>query len=260
MKRYIYKMNYNKIAETLDQASFNAKATEQISNNQAINLEEAYAIQSISLGRRYIRGEQLLGLKLGFTSKAKMEQMGVHDMIWGRLTDKMFYKNGSELIINDFIHPRAEPEIAFRVSKTINEVINLENAKDYVDGLAVAIEIIDSRYENFKFSLEDVVADNCSSAGFTYGQWMPVETKIQDIPMQLIIDGETVQDGNSNAILGNPWESFVNAARLASENGEVLKVGSIILAGAATPAVYLKAGQKVEAQADGLGSISLRIR
>lgn len=252
-------MNYNKIAETLDQASFHANATEQISNNQTINLEEAYAIQSISLARRYIRGEKLLGLKLGFTSKAKMEQMGVHDMIWGRLTDKMYYENGGQLQINDFIHPRAEPEIAFRVSKTINQLITLENAKDFVNGLAVAIEIIDSRYENFKFSLEDVVADNCSSAGFAYGAWMPASTKIQDIPMTLKFDNEVVEEGNSNAILGNPWESFVNAARLARENGEALKTGSIVLAGAATPAVYLKQGIKVEVLAEGLGSVSLQI-
>ncbi len=252
-------MNYNQIAETLDLASFNAKAVEQISKKKSINLEEAYAIQSISLARRYIRGEKLLGLKLGFTSKAKMEQMGVHDMIWGRLTDKMYYNDGSTLSLNDFIHPRAEPELAFRVSKTIDQVITLENAKEYVDGLAVAIEVIDSRYKNFKFSLEDVVADNCSSAGFTYGQWLPVESNIQDVKMSLSFDGEIVQEGNSNAILGNPWESFVNAARLARENGEVLKAGSIILAGAATPAVYMKKGQKVEAKAEGLGTVSLEV-
>jgi len=252
-------MNYNQIAEKLDQASFQAKATEQISNTQALNLEEAYAVQSISIARRYIRGEKLLGLKLGFTSKAKMEQMGIHDMIWGRLTDKMFYKNGGELSTQDFIHPRAEPEIAFRVTKHIDQPITLENAKDYVDGLAVAIEIIDSRYENFKFSLEDVVADNCSSAGFTHGAWLPVETKIGDIAMTLSFDGEVVQSGNSNAILGNPWESFVAAARLARENGEVLQAGSIILAGAATPAEYIKQSKSMEAYAEGLGKVSLQI-
>lgn len=252
-------MNYNKIAETLDLASFNARATEQISNTHSLNLEEAYAVQSISLARRYIRGEKLLGLKLGFTSKAKMEQMGIHDMIWGRLTDKMYYENGSELAINNFIHPRAEPEIAFRISKEIDQKITLENAKNYVDGLAVAIEVIDSRYQNFKFSLEDVVADNCSSAGFTLGSWLPVETKIQDIRMTLKFDEAIEQEGNSNAILGNPWESFVNAARLAKDNGEVLKAGSIILAGAATPAVYLKSGIKVEAWAEGFGTVSLKI-
>lgn len=252
-------MNYNKIAEKLDQAAHSAKAVEQISTKLPLNLEEAYGIQSISMGRRYIRGEKWMGLKLGFTSKAKMEQMGVHDMIWGRLTDKMYYENGSDLPIDRFIHPRAEPEIAFRISKTIDQKITLENAKDYVDAVAVAIEIIDSRYENFKFSLEDVVADNCSSSGFTIGDWLPVDTQIQDIAMQLIIDGEPVQEGNSNAILGNPWESFVAAARLAKENGVILRTGAIILAGAATPAVYLKRGQKVEANAEGLGSVSLNV-
>lgn len=250
-------MNYNQLAQRLDQAAFDAKSTSQLSINHSINLDEAYAIQSISLSRRYLRNEKWLGIKLGFTSKAKMEQMGVHDMIWGRLTDKMYYKNQGSLSMNDFIHPRAEPEIAFRVAKDIDQVINLDNALNFIDGVAIAIEIIDSRYENFKFSLEDVVADNCSSAGFVIGDWHPATTTIQDIDMQLIIDGETVQAGNSNAILGNPMESFVAAARLAKENGEALKKGSIILAGAATPAVYLKANQQVVAQAVGLGQVQI---
>lgn len=253
-------MNYNQLAEILDQAAHTATPTTQLSLNNNINLQEAYAIQSISLGRRYIRGEQWVGLKLGFTSKAKMEQMGVHDMIWGRLTNQMAYANGADLPLERFIHPRAEPEIAFRVAKDINTVITLDNAKEYVDGVAVAIEIIDSRYQNFKFSLEDVVADNCSSTGFTMGTWQAVETPIQDIQMSLIINDETVQTGNSNAILGNPWESFVAAARLAKENGEILPKGAIILAGAATPAVYLAKNQEVKAIAEGLGEVSLQTK
>lgn len=252
-------MNYNQIAQMLDQAAFQASATQQISLKHSVNLDEAYAIQSISLGRRYRRGEQWMGLKLGFTSKAKMEQMGVHDMIWGRLTDKMFYKSGSELNIAEFIHPRAEPEIAFRISKTVDQTLAFHNALDYIDGVGVAIEVIDSRYENFKFSLEDVVADNCSSAGFTLGNWHPADTAIRDLKMSLLIDGEVVQQGNSNAILGNPLESLIAAARLARENGEALEKGAIILAGAATPAVYLKAGQRVEARAEGLGKVELKV-
>ena len=252
-------MNYNKTAEILDQAAFKATAIEQISQSQAFNLEEAYAIQSISLARRYVRGEKLVGLKLGFTSKAKMEQMGVHDMIWGRLTSHMQRNSGGEIVIKQFIHPRAEPEIAFRISKTIDQVLTLDNALAYIDGVAVAIEIIDSRYQNFKFSLEDVVADNCSSAAFTIGAWQAPTTKIQDIQMQLMVDGAVVQEGNSNAILGNPLESLIAAARLAAENGEILGAGSIVLAGAATPAVYLAANQQVEAIAEGLGKVSLKV-
>ena len=252
-------MNYNRLAEILDVAAYRAQATQQISISYPINLQEAYAIQSISLARRYRRGEKWLGLKLGFTSKAKMEQMGVHDMIWGRLTNKMFYKNGSTLKKADFIHPRAEPEIAFRLSKSIRQPIDLNNALDFVDGVAIAIEIIDSRYENFKFSLEDVVADNCSSAGFTVGEWHRANTPIQDIDITLAVDGQVVQRGNSTAILGNPLESLVAAARLARENGEVLEGGAIILAGAATPAIYIQEGQLVEAQAESLGNVQLYI-
>lgn len=252
-------MNYNQIAEKLDNAAFKAEAIPQISLSNAINLDQAYAVQSISMARRYIRGEKLLGLKLGFTSKAKMEQMGVHDMIWGRLTDKMFYENGGTLNFGDFIHPRAEPEIAFLIAKDVDQIIDLENASTYVDGLAVALEIIDSRYQNFKFSLEDVVADNCSSAGFVIGEWHSFDTNIKGIDMSLTIDGQVIHAGSSDAILGNPWESLVAAARLARENGERLTAGTIILAGAATPASYLQAGQEVSAFAEGLGTVSVKV-
>lgn len=251
--------NYHQLAETLDKAALQAIPVPQLSLSHRLNIEEAYAVQSISMARRYIRGEKKVGLKLGFTSKAKMEQMGVHDMIWGRLTDEMQCENGGELPFKSFIHPRAEPEIAFRVSQTIDQSLTLDNALQYIDGIAVAIEVIDSRYKNFKFSLEDVVADNCSSAAFVIGEWQPIDTNIRGVAMSLIVNGETVQSGNSDAILGNPFESLVNAARLALQNGEILKAGDIILAGAATPAVFLKENQTVVAIAEGLGEVSLRV-
>lgn len=252
-------MNYNKVAEDLDSASLNATAVPQVSLTDPLNLDQAYAIQSISLGRRYQRGEKWVGLKMGFTSKAKMEQMGVHDLIWGRLTNKMFYKTGSDLPFNKFIHPRAEPEIAFLLSKDIDQVLTLDNVAEYVAGVTIAIEIIDSRFQNFKFSLEDVIADNCSSAAFTVGEWQDVGSVIQDINISLSVDGEVVHAGNSNAILGNPWESLISAARLAKDNGEVLTKDAIVLAGAATPAVYIAAGQKIEAKGDGLGTATLMV-
>ncbi|MBT8233838.1 MAG: fumarylacetoacetate hydrolase family protein [Bacteroidia bacterium] len=253
------KMNYNLIADSLDKAAMYATPIAQVSGQNPINLDEAYAIQSISLAKRYVRGEKFLGIKLGFTSKAKMEQMGVHDMIWGRLTDRMLYMQNEELDIQDFIHPRAEPEIAFRLSQDVDCILDESNAMDYIDGVAVAIEIIDSRYENFKFSLEDVVADNCSSAGFIIGEWQPKDTPVANLEMKLIIDNETVESGNSNAILGNPMESLYAASRLALENGEQLLEGHVILAGAATSAIYIKEGQLVKAEASGLGSVELQI-
>lgn len=252
-------MTATEIAEKLDTAALNAASIPQISSYYPMALDEAYTIQKSSLERRYSRGEHLVGLKMGFTSKAKMEQMGVHDLIWGRLTDKMHYPLGAEIVRSDYIHPRAEPEIAFRVSKDITEDISLSNAEEYVDAVAVAIEIIDSRYENFKFSLEDVVADNCSSAGFTIGEWMPGDTVIENILMSMVSDDIIVGKGNSSAILGNPWESFVAAARLAKTHGETIKAGHVILAGAATAATYIKSGQTISAHAEGLGMVYLDV-
>lgn len=252
-------MNFNKIAEKLDAAAFNATATAQVSQDVPISLDEAYAVQSISMARRYLRGEERLGIKMGFTSVAKMEQMGVNDMIWGRLTDGMHFESGTELQIDRFIHPRAEPEIAFLVKKDANTHISIEEAQEYVESVAVAIEIIDSRYENFKFSLEDVVADNCSSSGFVLGEWKDVSTNIQDIKMQLSFGDTVVREGNSNAILGNPWKSFVAAVRISIEQGEPLQAGDIVLAGAATAAEYISSGNIVTAFAEGLGVADIRV-
>lgn len=243
----------------LDEAAFSAQPVAQLSTQQVFSLEDAYIIQKASIDRRLDRGEKMVGYKLGFTSKAKMKQMGVHDLIWGRLTDKMDYKPGFDLAISDFIHPRAEPEIAFLIGKDINKPLDLGSVKDYIAGVSVAIEFIDSRYVNFKFSLEDVVADNCSSSGFCTGDWLPADTRIEDLPISLSIDGNVVEDGNSNAIMGNPWESAVEATRLVIANGETLKEGHILLAGAATPATFVERGQTVEAEADGLGKISINI-
>src|SRR5690606_32872038 len=159
------------IAQTLDQAAKNTQAVPQMAAEYNITLKDAYEIQREAIKLREQRGEKITGYKLGFTSKAKMEQMGVHDLIWGILTDEMEILPNSSVDKNRWIHPRVEPEIAFRVSKDIDRPLALDELPDYLDGMAAALEIIDSRYENFKFSLEDVVADNCSSTGYVIGKW-----------------------------------------------------------------------------------------
>ena len=247
------------LAEVLDNAAKDSTPITQLSLNHSFSLVDAYEIQKVSIKRRYERGENATGLKLGFTSRAKMEQMGVHDLIWGRLTDKMAIENGGDLALSGYVHPRAEPEIAFLLKDDITDLISLENATDFISGVAAAIEIIDSRYENFKFSLEDVVADNCSSSAYILGDWKEATTNIADLAIELKVNGEIVHSGNSNAILGNPLESLVEAVRLASENNVPLKKGMIILAGAATPAVFLKKDDQVEVNVADLGTVTLNV-
>ena len=250
-------MNLNEIAKTLDSAAANAKVTSQISHTTSLTEEQAYKIQRLSMAERLTRGEKFVGLKLGFTSFAKMEQMGVHDMIWGPLTDKMWYKNGDELPLNQFIHPRAEPEIAFLLKKDLDREISLEEIPAYIQACAPAIEIIDSRYENFKFSLEDVIADNCSSSAFVIGAWQPLLESLNDLEMSLLFDKEVMQSDSSNAILDNPYLSISNASRLAAKYNQPFKAGDILLAGAATPAVFVQKGRKITTKVAGLGSCNI---
>lgn len=247
------------IADTLDRAALNSNTTQQVSLGQTISLEDSYKIQQLSLDNRYARGEKLTGYKLGFTSKAKMEQMGVHDIIWGRLTDAMQYQSGQALPSHKFIHPRVEPEIAFLIGKRIDRAITLDEATDFLQGVGSALEVIDSRYENFKFSLEDVIADNCSSSAYAVGDWMPPSTDVNHLAIELKINGETRQTGNSNAILDNPLASLVEISRLLHQNGIALEEGSVILAGAATSAEFIHPGDMIEGHFAGLSTVHLSV-
>ena len=248
------------LAAQLDEAAYTATATAQLSEQTPITIKDAYAIQAASINRRIDRGERLAGYKMGFTSKAKMEQMGVHDIIWGRLTDRMEITDGGALTRAEFIHPRVEPEIAFRISRRIDRAITLEDVPDYIDGVTCALEVIDSRYENFKFSFEDVVADNCSSSAFVIGQWLPPTTPVNKVAISLAVNDEEVQNGTSEAILGNPFESLIEASQMMERYQAVIEPGHVVLAGAATPAVHIHAGDRIEGRFFGLGTITFTVK
>ncbi len=249
-------MTDNEIADILHQAAFTMKPVSQMAADVGMTLEQAYNIQSLLLEKRLAVGEKLTGYKLGFTSKAKMKQMNVDDLIWGFLTDAMEIKSGEEALLSKYIHPRAEPEIAFKVKKDITSKIEMHQISEYIEAFAVAVEVIDSRYKNFKFSLEDVIADNCSSTGYCIGEWHPLVDNLNDLKIQLSFNDEVVQKGFSQAILDNPYASVLELSRLASEKGLRLNKGQIILAGAATAAEWMKPNVNVQASLQGFGHVS----
>ncbi|MBX3563569.1 MAG: fumarylacetoacetate hydrolase family protein [Sphingomonas sp.] len=245
------------IAARLDDAAYRAEATPQLA--EPLTLEEAYAVQAASLARRYARGERRVGIKMGFTSRAKMAQMGIDEMIWGRLTDGMMVEDGSQIDIADYVHPRVEPEVAFILSAPLPERVTTAAALAAVSGVAPALEIIDSRYRDFKFSLTDVIADNSSSSGFVIGPWSDPRGDLSNLGFVMEIDGVTRQIGSSAAILGNPIRSLVAAARLAEEAGEPLQAGDIVMAGGATAAEQLAPGQHVRLQIQRLGRVEFTV-
>jgi len=249
------------VAKIVDDAAKNATAIEQLSSQgHNLTLEQAYQVQDASLARRIERGEKQVGIKMGFTSRAKMIQMGVDDMIWGPLTDDMFIEEGGETNFERYIHPRVEPEIAFLLKKPLSGEVTLSEVIAATEAVAPALEIIDSRYDNFKFSLEDVVADNCSSTGFVVGAWQSAETDISNLGMVMEFDGDAVQIGSSAGILGNPWRSLAAAARVAGESGKTLPAGSIVLAGASTAAEALRPGVHVRLNCEKLGVAEFTVK
>jgi 2-oxo-3-hexenedioate decarboxylase len=138
------------LAQRVDDAARYAKEIPQLS--EQITLDDAYAIQKQSLARRYERGERQIGIKMGFTSRAKMVQMGVHDMIWGRLTDAMIVEDGGQTSFKKYVHPRVEPEIAFLLKDELVGTITPMQALSAVEAVAPAVELIDSRYQAFVFA------------------------------------------------------------------------------------------------------------
>lgn len=243
----------------LDNAARTAKAVPQFTGDDAFDLDTAYRIQQASIAARLQRGERIVGMKMGFTSRAKMVQMGVSDMICGRLTDAMLVEDGGSIRMADFVHPRVEPEIAFLLKRPISGRMTPLQAMDAVEAVAPALEIIDSRYEAFKFSLTDVVADNSSSSAFVVGAWHRPDTDLANLGMVMSFDGRAEAIGSSAAILGHPARSLAAAARLAAEQGLDLEAGAIVLAGGATAASALKAGLHVSLEVQNLGATGFSV-
>ncbi|MED1794681.1 2-keto-4-pentenoate hydratase [Brevibacillus nitrificans] len=224
-----------------------------------MTIEDAYEIQRQLIANKEQAGERCIGLKLGLTSRAKQQMMGVHEAIYGYLTDGMLATEWETIAHERFIHPKAEPEIAFLMGEDLQGT-NV-TAKDVLRAtryVAPAIEIIDSRYENFRFTLPDVVADNCSSAAFVVGsRWVaPGSLDLALAGVVMTINGVIQTTGSGAAVLGHPATSVAWAVNKLGEQGSGLKKGQIILSGALTEAVLFQPGDVIQVSVDGMGSVS----
>ena len=252
------------LAGVLAEATRTGEAVPQLSISTPLTVDDAYAVQQAGIALLAERGDEQVGVKLGLTSKAKAAQMGVADVIIGVLTASMQIADGGTIDISHGVHPRVEPEVAFLIGDDVPADASDADVLTAVTHVAPALEIIDSRYKDFRFTLEDVVADNTSASGFVVGPWVPVDplhgrSAIADVPVRLIVDGEEAAVGSTADILGNPWQAPLDARRLGARYGHRLSRGTILLAGAATAAASLAGCAEVRAEVAGLGEVSVRI-
>ncbi len=226
-----------------------------------LTLDAAYEVQAVSLRRRLARGEQLVGLKLGLTSAAKQAQVGVREPITASLTDAMALELGAPVPLGRLIHPRAEPEIAFRMGARLEGPgVTLQSAMAAVDGVCAAVEIIDSRFDSFNFTLPEVVADNASAAGFVVGatEVSPDALDLTLEPCLVEVDGRAVDSATGAAVMGHPGLALAQAANALAERGMAVEAGWTVLTGGMTNAVPLAGLRTMTVRFGALGSIVLR--
>lgn len=254
------------LAAELQKAVDTATPISQLSSKTALDLDGAYTVQAAGIDVRTGRGEVLVGLKLGFTSAEKAEQMGVHDVIIGVLTDTMQIGDTEPLDLDTLVHPRIEPEVAFLLAPDVDE-LDLSDPEvellDHVTHVAAAVEIIDSRYRDFRFELSDVVADNTSAARFRVGEWRAFSSardRLGTARVELSENESVLASGSTDAILGDPLRALAAVQRMASRYRLRLPSSAIVLAGAATAAVAMRPASVYEAMVDGLGSVEVQTR
>ncbi|MEV0395301.1 2-keto-4-pentenoate hydratase [Polymorphospora rubra] len=256
-------IDVSRLARHLDDAQRSATAVPQLSADPAVDragdfgVATAYDIQAAAYQLRLDRGERGSGVKLGFTSRAKMAQMGISEIIVGRLTDQMRIADGGVIDLDSLIHPRIEPEIAYLLAEDIGGDDQRPLAPSAIAAIAPALEIIDSRYRDFSFSLADVVADNASSARYVVGPWHHPDQDLGNLAVRLTVGGRLAEAGSTAAILGHPQRALHELVRLGRELGIPLRAGDVVLAGAATSAVPFT-GEVVECEVAGLGRATVR--
>ncbi|MCF8589189.1 2-keto-4-pentenoate hydratase [Gordonia liuliyuniae] len=240
------------LARRLDVAQTSGIETTSIEADCRLDVAGAYRVQDHLVDLRRARGESVVGVKLGFTSKAKMAQMGVSDVIVGRLTDAMQIADDGVTDLSRYIHPKVEPEVAYRISRDVDIDDPSLDILAHIDAMAAALEVIDSRYLNFSFTYADVVADNTSAAGFAVGEWTPLgDAGDRAVTLRA---GDVETTGSTAAILDDPVNALHALADMCRRHRIELRAGHIVLAGAATAAIPLDDGD-VTCAVDRIGTV-----
>ena len=228
-----------------------------------LDLDTAYAAQHEVVRAKLDAGERIVGAKLGLTSRAKQQAMGVDSPLYGWVTSGMLAPFGEPVDTDRMIHPRVEPEIAFLLARDIEAPATVTSVLAATDVVFAAIDVLDSRYENFRFTLPDVVADNASAAAFLLGPISRSPSELGDLRLLgcvMRVGGEVVATAAGAAVMGHPAASVAWLANRLAERGERLTAGMLVFSGGLTAPVPLTAAAAVTAEFDGLGTIEAFVR
>jgi 2-keto-4-pentenoate hydratase len=225
-----------------------------------IDVVDAYEIQLINIRQRVAEGASVLGHKVGLSSLAMQQMMGVDEPDYGHLLDEMQVFEDTPVKAGRYLYPRVEVEVGFILAADLPGAgCTEDDVLAATEALVPSIELIDTRITDWKIALCDTIADNASSAGFVLGaaRVSPGDVDVKAIDAVLTRNGEVVAEGRSDAVLGNPVTAVAWLARKVESFGVRLRKGDIVLPGSCTRAIDVQAGDDFVADFAGLGSVRL---
>ena len=221
-------------------------------------LAQAYQVQEINTVRALDSGRRLSGRKVGLTSKAVQQQLGVDQPDFGMLFSDMAYWDGDDIPVSQLIQPKIEAEIAFVLKHDLDKAYltlpDILNATDYV---LPALEIVDSAIADWNITLLDTVADNASSGLYVLGK-TPFSIRNLDLALEGMVlerNGAIASLGVGAACLGNPLDACLWLARTMCEAGRPLSAGDVLLSGALGPMVEVSGGDSIRMRSTRLGDV-----
>ena len=251
-----------KLAEHLENAELQAQDVTMVTGDYPdMDWDDAYAIQDEIRRRKEARGNRTVGLKAGLTSFAKMKQMGVDTPVFGFVSDYMARPDGGEIKVSELIHPKVEAEICIVTKAPLRGPgCNVAAVMAATEFVLPAVEIIDSRYRDFKFDLKSVIADNTSASRFVIGGRSRDlgELDLRTLGVVLEKNGEIVSMAAGAAVLGQPLAAVAMMANHLGARGQEIPAGTFIMTGGVTEAIRVDAGDNVSVRFQDLGAVSMR--
>ena len=251
----------SEIADDLIAAERERKGIAQFSDNHPdIAVDTAYQAQRAFVQSKLDAGERFVGYKLGLTSRNKQQAMGLDAPLYGRVTSGMLSAYGEPIRLDRFIHPRVESEIAFLLARDVEGPATVTSVLAATEVVFGAVDVLDSRYESFQFTLSDVVADNASAGAFYLGPVARRPDELEDLRLLgcvVRVDGDVVMTAAGAAVMGHPAASVAWLADQLAKEGEGLRAGQLIFSGGLTAPVPVVAGRSVTFEFDGLGAIEV---
>lgn len=245
-------------ADLLYEAERDKIAVEPLTlTDPSLTVDDAYAVQLCNVTRLTEKGQRISGKKIGLTSPGIQKQLGINEPDYGHLFENMDCPDG-RIETDALLLPKIEAEIAFILKRDLTgENVTAEDVKNAADCVAASFEIVDSRIKDWRINLADTVADNASSGRYVLGnKRLPLDaTDLSRVTMQLYKNGQLVEEGRGDAVLGDPCISVAWLANKLHRYGVVLKKGEVILSGAFTAAAPAAKGDVFEARFSDFGNI-----